>query len=1380
MAQIQGTNISAPVVPFDTNDIFASHIALYGKGGHRTVNNLTEKYNIPFLRREEGMTVYVISENKRYRLVSIGSDGVPTTSADWVEEEIQTIQQATETEDGITQLATYEEFENGQDTGSTGATLFVRPSHIKQFIEDNITLIEQSVNNNKIIDITWDGLIFKLTFKTAIDGQLYRITDYQTKYFQSETHEYKESLEIEPLIIRTVWNENLNSFQIYKQAISEKYTGDLIYYDVFYSEPITPIIPTLENETGIGYCNGGTCQLINTSTVLQPFDRSLTGNSYYLNYSGSIRTSININALLFTGTFKIQNIFSSDWVDFGNQLIDDLIAQSPNLTAWWNGLTVLQKSTFKSNLNLTLGDGFLQRFESVSVHGYYHNENISFLYPNSFAVVGVSNYFRLNKAFFDSLGSRWADFVNNIGQDEITLSPILRLERPNGLSVSYEYLYNFNPIEEKIQIGFSELDFYSILIDMNYEVSNVNNQNVRVSKGCIYFRHEILQNLLAYYDFRSIQFKRWETSLGSGIYTEVTDPGNGENSVDFYTFANGINAYRNIWLGNNPFGLNNIVFLGNRQGIFLKDNEYDLTIQEDNIGWKESELNNDDFNYTTWLADEKKGATRKAIASMYNELVNNFDLQNFKEIKLQQLIYLRNNNLLIPGLFYKVIDFYNSLSGISYARSTNQIEKILVLATDTNKLSKQIKSIDFPEDIIFASFENTTDTNNVSSQPYLADSLNNDITDGIVFLSNTTVNINNIFFSNEILGTFEADQGFNDFGIYCITDLLSYSLDFLNPGTFLFEGAKEYAFYFNTVSSGLIYSKTSLNVVNPWTNFLNQNNSTITYRHDVERNLLTYYDFRSIEFKRWEDSLGSGNYIEINDPGNGEDMQYFLTFNDIDNKNIWLGNCLNTYLSNIIFQGPCQNIFLKDRDENLTYQSQINIGWKEEITLIINILYTNLLTKINNETLQPGALYYITDKKILIQAIDINQLAITGYYKSTNPNYNSYNIWLNSYTYTLGEKIIWDNLVYENTAASNLSNIPNTLIDWILVPVNSTDYLTEWDEVKYDVLNNEIYSRLDKRNNEVVGVSAIQNFPWGNNKFSNNKISCLNNTCSIINFSGDFKNNVIIDVNYIIENTSGIANGKIEKNNIISSTLVITNNLGVFEKNNIFIGNIKFNNCSSDFKFNEIKTSAALIENTGSSFGTNTLLNNSGVSINGGPTGFICGNNYFNLASISVINQNASVTNSKIENGAIVFPENNTTSITGANLINSQIKVLNGLALDGLFVTPETSNYENDYTLTSTTLNANLSDHYEMTGLWKVNTSIGNQIINKITADFYPKKIRVYNNGTEDLIIENGTGTGKIILPYLINNVTLKNNGLDFAELENINGNWYKTNSEVY
>jgi hypothetical protein len=70
MTQIKGTNVLAPVVPFDTTDTHASHEAKYGKGGYRSVANATERDAIPSPRREAGMLALTLSDGKMWKLAS--------------------------------------------------------------------------------------------------------------------------------------------------------------------------------------------------------------------------------------------------------------------------------------------------------------------------------------------------------------------------------------------------------------------------------------------------------------------------------------------------------------------------------------------------------------------------------------------------------------------------------------------------------------------------------------------------------------------------------------------------------------------------------------------------------------------------------------------------------------------------------------------------------------------------------------------------------------------------------------------------------------------------------------------------------------------------------------------------------------------------------------------------------------------------------------------------------------------------------------------------------------------------------------------------------------------------------------------------------------
>lgn len=62
MTSISGTNVSAPVVPFDTADSYPTHDAAYGKGGFRSVATISDRDAIPATRKTVGMRVVVTAD----------------------------------------------------------------------------------------------------------------------------------------------------------------------------------------------------------------------------------------------------------------------------------------------------------------------------------------------------------------------------------------------------------------------------------------------------------------------------------------------------------------------------------------------------------------------------------------------------------------------------------------------------------------------------------------------------------------------------------------------------------------------------------------------------------------------------------------------------------------------------------------------------------------------------------------------------------------------------------------------------------------------------------------------------------------------------------------------------------------------------------------------------------------------------------------------------------------------------------------------------------------------------------------------------------------------------------------------------------------------
>jgi len=74
-----GVRLTGCITPNDTTDTYPTHDSQYGKGGYREVQTIEDRNNITLDRRKLGMLVYVIDEDKTYRLKNI------FTNAGWEE-----------------------------------------------------------------------------------------------------------------------------------------------------------------------------------------------------------------------------------------------------------------------------------------------------------------------------------------------------------------------------------------------------------------------------------------------------------------------------------------------------------------------------------------------------------------------------------------------------------------------------------------------------------------------------------------------------------------------------------------------------------------------------------------------------------------------------------------------------------------------------------------------------------------------------------------------------------------------------------------------------------------------------------------------------------------------------------------------------------------------------------------------------------------------------------------------------------------------------------------------------------------------------------------------------------------------------------------------
>ena len=84
MAKNKGYRVLDTVVTYDSRDEYPVVDNKDVAGGYHITDNVSSMYSIPYLRRRIGMAVYVLNENKTYRLINNPSSK-NTTNSDWKE-----------------------------------------------------------------------------------------------------------------------------------------------------------------------------------------------------------------------------------------------------------------------------------------------------------------------------------------------------------------------------------------------------------------------------------------------------------------------------------------------------------------------------------------------------------------------------------------------------------------------------------------------------------------------------------------------------------------------------------------------------------------------------------------------------------------------------------------------------------------------------------------------------------------------------------------------------------------------------------------------------------------------------------------------------------------------------------------------------------------------------------------------------------------------------------------------------------------------------------------------------------------------------------------------------------------------------------------------
>lgn len=303
-----------------------------------------------------------------------------------------------------------------------------------------------------------------------------------------------------------------------------------------------------------------------------------------------------------------------------------------------------------------------------------------------------------------------------------------------------------------------------------------------------------------------------------------------------------------------------------------------------------------------------------------------------------------------------------------------------------------------------------------------------------------------------------------------------------------------------------------------------------------------------------------------------------------------------------------------------------------DLSPTINLTYSEAQTAITNSTLNEGAYYKLSDKAdkgIILLATSSNSFSLNGVGLFLNADFQlqgdysditgfdqNKNIWVSSNegTYTNNQVVIWNGLHYLIRDDSQFDgNNPQTNIDAYQIILKSIDnggYILENDFILYDLKNDEIICRQDKRGN-IVYTTSLDSFKFGSNDttfnivFNNSIFNCINskgnthfnfikNTSIIFcsnDFTGTFSSNNIINNNITIQDTSIVSKCNLERplEVIVFSGGIEFNGNTCSASSSDFTGNLNMN---TDFAVGTLT-----IPTNKNYIGIYTLINNTAQTI---------------------------------------------------------------------------------------------------------------------------------------------------------------------------------------
>jgi hypothetical protein len=366
--------------------------------------------------------------------------------------------------------------------------------------------------------------------------------------------------------------------------------------------------------------------------------------------------------------------------------------------------------------------------------------------------------------------------------------------------------------------------------------------------------------------------------------------------------------------------------------------------------------------------------------------------------------------------------------------------------------------------------------------------------------------------------------------------------------------------------------------------------------------------------------------------------------------------------------------------------------------------FANLTTLISGNTVIAGQFYLVTDAiftntvlenvPIVVQGITTNSVSLSGSGIFLNADYqlvgnysgvsgfvSNLGVWQSTLVPVIGSVVMWDNLQYVNTTGLNgISNPSLDAVNWTVLTKSTTNgYIQEIDEVTYNVSNNQILTRADKRHNFIENNlnnlaplnEAFLLFQWGNNQVADNKVEansifeCWNNYVI-----GNPVGIPSIEGNYLHESKLSLLKnfGKIQKNLLSANTsvLIIESQVDVLFASNIFEQDVNSNFTLKDqsvFRNNKISQKVAL------------------TVIGGSTASFLL--NDLRHSTVTVNNQGGTFDSNLITHGGLSI--SNLTNDCSSNVINKGLIIITNLS--GIFY----SNYLSNCSVTLGTIIGEIS-----------------------------------------------------------------------------------------